>query len=321
MSAVRGEAWILDLPMEEPYSISYASADTARNVIVRLETASGLVGFGCGAPDPDVTGETVEGTLSAVNDFLLGGSLDDKPSALHAVEMAAWDLVGKEAGLPLYRIFGAVRERILTSITIGILPEAETVSRARDWVKQGFRCLKLKGGCDWEADAARVRLVREAVGREIFLRFDANQGYGAEDTRRFAEVAGPDIEFIEQPSRVGESLLSTIPVMADESLLTVEDARRLDCPLFNLKLTKVGGLSRARAIERVMQDRGIHGMVGCMDESALGIAAGLHFALSSPVVRYADLDGHIGLNGDPFKDAVRVDQGFCFPSEGAGWGA
>lgn len=351
MKIVRAEAWRVSLPLEEPYAIAYESADTAENVFLRLETDDGHVGFGCAAPSEAVTGETPAASYTVLRDevaWRIGGmdavryrrvleSFRDVlfrfPAARAALDMALLDLAAKRAELPLWQFLGGYRARIPTSITIGILPERETVARAKDWVARGFRCLKLKGGGGWEDDAARVRRVREAVGSDIAIRFDANQGFDAEGAIRFAlQTASANVELIEQPTKASDlaalaqvSARSRIPVMADESLTTVSDAVKLvtsrAARLFNVKLMKVGGITDALPVLGVAQEAGIGVMIGCMDEAALGIAAGLALALASPAVQYADLDGHIGLIGDSSQDAVRLEDGQLVPSDRPGLGA
>lgn len=351
MKITRVEAWLVSMKLSEPYAIAYDQIFEARNVMLRLETDRGIVGLGCAAPDPAVTGETADGVLESLTEAASGTlmnadplrwgllmqrlrdePLSGQPSAAAAVDMALFDVLGKTAGLPLWKVWGGYRECIKTSVTIGICPEAETVERARDWVAQGFSCLKIKGGQAVELDIARVVKVRQAVGRQVELRFDANQGYSLADARRFVQgTREHSISILEQPTPKGDpDLLGRVteqvpvPVMADESLLTLRDAFLLAseglADMVNIKLMKAGGIAQAMHIRSVARAAGLEVMVGCMDESALGIAAGLHFSLAHPTVQYADLDGHLGLQGDPFADAVILRQGVLYPADGPGFG-
>ena len=344
------EAWSVSMPLAEPYTIAYETVQTTTNVFLRLETNGNVAGFGCAAPDEHVTGETPESVLRSLIDAVepsikgsdplrptmlierLKSQLRTQPSVLAAVDMALFDILGKTGNLPVWKLLGGFRDRLRTSITIGILNEKETVECARACVEQGFKCLKLKGGIDVLSDIERVLKVRDVVGDRIELRFDANQGFSMEETLMFVEqTRRARLELIEQPTPRGKpDLLKRvtsgvpIPVMADESLMTLRDAFRIAhrglADMVNVKLMKVGGISEALQINSVARSAGLEVMVGCMDEAALAIAAGLHFALARPNVAYADLDGHLGLIRDPTKGAVSLRNGTLFPSQGPGLG-
>lgn len=336
--------------LKEPYTIAYETIEATTNIFLRLETDQRIVGYGCSAPDLQITGETPESVLQAIENVIfpaikgsdplrsamllerLSSLIISQPSAMAALDMALYDVLGKVSGLPLWKLLGGFRDRIKTSVTIGILPETETVARAQDFVSQGFKCLKIKGGKDVESDITRILKVREAVGEQIELRFDANQGFSDEQALRFVqETRKARLELIEQPTPKGQpDLLGRvtssvpIPVMADESLTTLRDAFRLArrnlVDMVNVKLMKVGGISVALQINAVALSAGLEVMVGCMDEAALSIAAGLHFALSRPNVAYADLDGHLDLLDDPSRGAVILHNGILFPTQMPGLG-
>jgi L-alanine-DL-glutamate epimerase-like enolase superfamily enzyme len=350
MKITKIEAWAVTMELKEPYTIAYETVSRTTNVFLRIETSSGLNGLGCAAPDRMVTGETPESALAALGNVVaplfrgcdplrrlslierMRRHLPDAPSARAAADIALHDLLGKAAGLPLWRLLGGYRRSITTSVTIGILDVTTTVERARELVAMGFRALKIKGGRVLDDDCEKVLQVRDAVGPRVELRFDANQGYTVEQALEFVRRTKPaSVVILEQPTpREHPDLMgrlvadAPIAVMADESLMTLRDAfaiaRRDFADMVNVKLMKVGGIDEALQINAVAGSAHLEVMVGCMDESALSIAAGLHYALARPNVAYADLDGHLDLIGDPAQGAVILRNGRLFPTGGNGLG-
>jgi len=338
------------MKLREPYTIAYETVNSASNMHCRLITNENIAGVGIAAPDLEVTGESIETVSKICGDviepFLKGKDplriakiitelkphLQNHPSALAMVDMALYDILGKKSELPLYRLLGGFRTKAATSITVGILPLNETIKRCKAFVSEGFKIIKIKGGLNLDEDIEKIIKIREAVGKNIALRFDANQGYTVEQSKRFVtDTRKVKLELIEQPTPKNElELLGKvtnsvpIPVMADESLMNLRDAFKLArnelVDTINIKLMKVGGIYEALHINSVAKAASLEVMIGCMDEAALGIAAGLHFALARPNVEYVDLDGHLDLIDDPTAGAVILKEGYLYTTERAGLG-
>ena len=149
MKITRIEAWPFTLKLSEPYAIAYETYDCAANILLRVDTSAGISGWGCAAPDPHVTGETTDDVIQVIQETFecslmntdplmpvqrleeLKKSAKKAPAAMAMVDMALYDLLGKVTGLPLYRLLGGYRNRMMTSVTIGLLPVEETVQKAR----------------------------------------------------------------------------------------------------------------------------------------------------------------------------------------------
>jgi L-alanine-DL-glutamate epimerase-like enolase superfamily enzyme len=338
------EAVPVTFRLRASYRIAGASIDTAFNVILKVATSDGRTGFGCASPAEEVTGESAAACLEALNDRLipllretdaadlpaiLQGAAREAPrcpAARAALDMALHDLMARRAGVPLAHILGQRRNRLLTSVTLGIEDDPGlTIERARRHVRDGFRVLKVKVGENWEADARLIRALRGALGPRVTIRADGNQGYSEEQARLFLEALEPgDLELLEQPTAARDRMAlarlaadGRVPIMADEAIQTEEDARMIAtgrvANLVNIKLMKSGGISEALRIAGITSAAGIGAMVGCNDESRVGIAAGLHFALAAPNTDRADLDGHLDLVDDVARGGVRIEDGYILP--------
>lgn len=350
MSISNIEYYRLDLEMMSGYTIAYESIEQASNVILKINTSDGTTGWGCAAPDAKITNETADEVIANIENVVipllvgkdpfqivrfheeLRSQLPRMHSTLAMVNIALYDLMSRKAGLPLYKLLGGYRDKIQTSITIGILPLVDTIRMAEEFWGQGFRILKLKGGLNLEEDVEKVFRLRERLGKELTLRFDANQGYSVEQSEQFIQMTkAAVIELFEQPTAFGDdealkkvSERVPVPVMADESIRSLNDVFRLSktdsSDMINIKIMKVGGLTEAQHINSVARAAGMEVMVGCLDECALGISAGLHFALSRPNVEFADLDGHLDFSNDPFSGLFSLENGWLIPSNVPGLG-
>jgi L-alanine-DL-glutamate epimerase-like enolase superfamily enzyme len=339
----------VELDLRLPYRTAAAPSEVrkAASVFIRIETREGQVAWGCAAFVPALTGETLEEVtrvchacadramdLNPLNtEFALAELApltQNTPSARCAFDIAFHDLLGLAAGLPLHRLLGGYRHRIQTSITLGIAPVKETVAMARDRARQGFRILKLKGGLSGEEDVRRVQAVHSALP-DLTLRLDADQGYTIQQALNVAQALDGKLEMLEQPTPAADlnalrqvTLHSPVPILADESLRgpasALEIAGHRAAHGLSVKLATCGGLHCARQVDAIARAAQMATMVGCTNEPALLIAAGLGLALSSPNVRYGDLDGHFDLVNDPTQPGFFFEDGWLVSRDVPGLG-
>jgi len=243
------------------------------------------------------------------------------PSAKAAIDMALYDLVGKLLNVPVYKLFGlSAAKTPLTSFTIGIdTPEnmAKKALAARE-----YPILKIKVGT--KNDVANLKAIREVS--DAVIRVDANTAWTPKEAvRAINELAEFGIEFVEQPvaphdlaglKYVREHV--PLPIITDESSITVEDIPRVaECTDgINIKLMKCGGLHHALKMIHVARAHNLKIMIGCMIESSLSITAAAHL---TPLLDYADLDGHLLVDDDPYT-GVKVEDGKLILPEGPGLG-
>ena len=330
----------VELPLVQGYRITGKTIDVVTNFLVRIESDTGVVGYGCAAPSGDVTGETDEMCHQALDgplvDMLASATIPADPSSLAAtameivpdcpaaraaVDMALWDVVARSVDQPLVRYWGGTPLPIATSVTIGICDVPQTLREAADWLDLGYRVLKVKIGEDLNVDLKRLRQLRSAVGSNIVIRVDANQGYDLDGARRLLqETADLDIEMFEQPLMKSDlegladlTAGSKVPIVADESAGTIAECadvvNRHAAHGLNIKLMKCGGPSAARHIHDNAYAAGLSLMLGCNDETRISIAAAIHLAQSMPGLKYADLDGHMDLAMDPSSGGFEIRDG------------
>lgn len=241
--------------------------------------------------------------IEALCDRLAGdGAIPAFPGMRAGLSAAVWDLAGKQAGQPVWRMLGLARPAVTTSLTIAIDEPGAMVSRAG--AAASFGTLKVKLGFDGDLDVAR-RLARELPDKTF--RYDANEGWDRERAARSLDVlAALGAELVEQPlpASAEDDMAwlrdrTPVPLLADEAVLTVDDLATA-ADLYDgvvVKVAKAGGIANAFALISACTSRGLRVLLGCMVESSLGIAAGLQLA---GLADYVALDGALLLAADPF---------------------
>jgi len=323
------------IPRKEPFTIARGSSTVAENVLVIVHSGS-LVGYGSGAPT-DVTHETLLTAMDAVKAMVrplegftferprevadkMDKIISGNPSPKAAIDIAIHDILSQAAGVPLYRYLGGTKDRMPTDMTIGIMDTPNAVARATALARAGFSAIKVKVGRDPRSDLERLRAIRGTIGPRVELRVDGNQGYTWSQALNFARGAKDlNIAFFEQPVAASDyegmrvlTESSPIPIMADEMVLTADDAKKVRwsnaAKAVNLKLMKHGGICRTIDVNTICESAGYPTMVGCMGEPQISIAAALAFALAQKNVRWLDLDSHFNLAEDPSR-GLRFESG------------
>lgn len=321
---MRIEAQPLDLKLTVPFRISRGVQEVSPNVVVRLQHGD-VTGYGEASPT-EYYGESPASIMACMDMFAgaLGDdpfALDDilntldniiglNPSAKAAVDMALYDVVGKMLGVPLYKLWGLNPGRAATtSFTIGLdTPEnmAKKALAARE-----YPILKIKVGTKNDLDI--IKAIREVS--DATIRVDANTGWTPKEAIKMINALAPyNIEFVEQPVPAhdldGLRLIREnvpVPIIADESCVTVDDIPRVVGCVdgINIKLMKCGGLRNALKMIHVARAHNLSIMIGCMIESSIAITAAAHL---TPLVDYADLDGNLLIDNDPYT-GVTVEKG------------
>lgn len=333
------EIFKLDIPLKEPFIISLGTITDASNIVVRIHTNQNIYGIGECCPYAYIVGETQESEFEIAKKIALllknknplqiedrlaeiNRAIKFNPTIKSAFDMALYDLLAKYSQLPLYALLGGTNDRkIFTDMTVSLNDSELMAAEALKFKSQGFKAIKVKLGTNKNDDVARIRAIREAIGEEISLRIDANQGWDsvtAISTLKALEQF--DIMYCEEPvphwnnkdlARVRNA--SPIPIMADESLFNEHDAFRLAsmgaCDYFNIKLSKSGGIHSALKIISIAESAGIKSQVGCMSESRLALTALAHLGMARKNIIHFDMDSALMLSQDPIIGGIKYLEG------------
>lgn len=342
------EIYKLSIPLKQPFVISLGPQYDADNVVVKINTSQGISGWGECSPYMSINGESMD-TCFIVGQYL-AKALKDKDTMdieactkamdyvitrneniKSAFDMALYDIAAQRAQQPLYKFLGGSKNKIITTdMTVGLGSPEKMANEAKQYLNEGFPFIKVKLGTTTADDVARIKAIRTAIGNELPLRIDANQGWSVETAIATLNALKEfDIEHCEEPiARWNYMELpvvrknSPIKIMADESCFDEHDAERLAklnaVDYFNIKLGKSGGIYHALKIVEVAKTHNIKLQVGCFMESRLAITALVHFAYSSDLIVHYDLDTPLMLKEDPvvggmqFKEngVVEIDEAF-----------
>ncbi|MFX1498817.1 MAG: mandelate racemase/muconate lactonizing enzyme family protein [Promethearchaeota archaeon] len=328
----------INIPMKFPFKIALGTSYEANNVWVRINSNKDIYGWGEGCSSLTVTGTTQSNSFDA--GILIAKNLKGKdPLALNsrmydidktivghsqiksAFNQALYDILGKFTNLPLYSLLGGENHRILTDYTLGIQDSVDiAIEKAQQIIDWGFQAIKVKVGLNKDFDIDLIKKIRN-LSNNISIRIDANQGWNLSTAIEVLNKIEPyNLQYAEQPlpywdifnmKRLREKI--KIPICADESVFDHHDAFKLTslgaCDILNIKLGKSKGITTALKINSIAESCGLKCMLGCFNESRLGLSFGAHLASALNNIAYVDLDSALMHKEDYVIGGIKYENG------------
>jgi muconate cycloisomerase len=343
----------VSLPMRKPVIMAGEEVRRADNVLVRIETADGLTGWGEAASAPVMTGDTLESIVSAVHYLeqalrgrepadiagalaAMDGRMYGNHGAKAAIEIALFDLAGRAAGMPVHALLGGkTRGRMAL---LGVIGGGDFDGDMQDAEKKkaaGATAYKIKVGIDTAAkDAARTRAICKLLGTGLLISADANQGFTTEQAIEYVRtVKGCGLDFFEQPVEAhnldGMAAVAAvdagIAIGADEGIHSLDDIKRHHerkaARGVSLKAIKLGGIGAVVAAARLCDGLGMNVNISCKTgESSVACAAALHVATVIPNIAWGLTLTHTSLGEDVTAQPLATGQGFAESLDHAGLG-
>ena len=329
MKITRIESFPVEIPLKpERRMISALGRHTvSRYVLVRISTDAGIEGAGEATVMPRWSGETVWGSAALIDHIfaplLEGHDPHDLAGLLHvmdqaaadnwftksAIEMACWDILGKEAGKPVYELLGGAARplTIRCRFSMGAYPPRQARQRARELVAEGFTTIKVKVGTNPAEDIERVSIVREEAGEEVEIVIDANCGWDAPtaiEACRVMDERNLNVTLFEQPTPRGDyAALAEVrrqirpEVMADDTVFDLVHAkeciRNNAADVISIYPGKNGGISRTKEIAEECARHNIPCSIGSNLELDLATAAMCHTVVACPNLQVEKYPGDI----------------------------
>jgi muconate cycloisomerase len=324
-------------------------------LLVKVHTDKGVTGIGEASCTPRWSGEDQTTGAHLIRTYLEPLLIGEDPTLVEqvtqkfrlafagnfftksAVEMALWDIAGKVANKPVYELLGGkVRASVPTKWSVSGVEPQKAAEIARWAIAQGFKAMKVKVGIDPDTDVARVRAVREAIGPQIKLGVDANGGWTPDDAVKTIErLCEFNIHFAEQPVSPEDVALMAdvrkkirVPVIADESIYTLQDAMTLArlcaADVFSIYVGKAGGIGPAKKIADFAQKTGLRCTIGSNLELGVGSAAMVHLAIATGGITAeefpCDIIGPFYYEDDIVRQPLPVTPGVAHPNDLPGLG-
>ena len=352
MKIVKLESIPYGIPVKG-FADAYTSFSHSNAVLIKIHTDDGIVGLGeaC-AWEPEFYGESFESIHAMIIKYVAPKIIGQDPFNINkimlmldqelaritcvkeGIDLALHDLVGKALNIPVYQLLGGkFRDRIPVASEIGIDNPIEMGKNARRVLEMGISVIKIKGSSERELDIDRIHSVRESVGPDVPLRLDPNAAWDTMSTIRIMrEVENCKLQLLEQPvpswdykgmAHIRKNI--DIPLMADESIWTPQDAIKLHdyeaCDLLNLKIAKTCGLHLGKKVETVAEAIGMPCIAGTELEPGVSAVAKIHLAASMRIHPIAsEFTELTQVDGSILTKPIKADSGFLNVPQGPGFG-
>ncbi|MGB6127143.1 MAG: dipeptide epimerase [Psychrilyobacter sp.] len=326
----------INVPLITPFKTALRTVESVEDIVIIIKTNTGHSGFGEAPPTAVITGDThdsIIGAITLIGKQLIGKNIEDfntlinivhrtiikNTSAKAAVEIALYDLFAQSMNRPLYKVLGGGPSQLKTDLTISVDSVEKMVADSLKAIEVGFDQLKIKVGKNITEDIFRIKSIYDAVGPNIKLRLDANQGWSVKESLyaiKKIEEYGIVLDFVEQPVKASDidgmiKITSEVlsPILADESIFSPKDAieviTRKAADIVNIKLMKTGGISNALKIINICEIYDIPCMIGCMLEAGISVTAAAHLAAAkSSIITRIDLDGPALCSENPLDGGI-----------------
>lgn len=348
MRIVSVETFPISLPLATPVKMAHVTIAESHNVVVKITTDDGVVGWGEGVPAMDVTGENQGRIRAGIDDLgarIIGRNALDRTgiwldlsrsvygntTAIGAIDIALHDLAGRALGVPVYELIGgARRDRIPALSLLGSGNTAADLDTFEERYAGGYRWFKLKLGMGSPDGEAKTMLGMAERHDDTVIAGDTNGGWSEPEAVRFLDqLAGSDVDFVEQPVMAMAALQrlaerSPVAICADES------ARSLDALLaigataiagVSLKLIKHGGISGVMRGAALCDQVGLSiNLAGKVAESSIAAAANLHCAAAMSDTSFGCSPGNQGIARDVSAAAPRFEAGAFVVPDAPGLG-
>jgi len=353
MKITRIEAFAIHAPRSRRFAGARAVLTHSDFALVTIETDEGITGYGevssalyycrlgpSHAYDinaylgPALIGQDplmIPALIARMDEILSGGS-----QAKSGIEMALWDVAGKAASLPLYRLLGGkARSAVPLNWTIGLSEPEDSAAEARQYVERHrVRSIRLKIGRPGDIDAHSCAAVRKALGPGFPIRVDANEYYRSskEAAKAIRRIEEYDLQLVEQPlaahDLAGHAELRTAvstPIGLDESIQSPRDAmaaiQARAGDVFNVYVSESGGLLRAQQMIAIAEAGGIPCLIGTMGELQIATAAAAHLGVAcANLPLTCDLVGPLRYDASIIREPLRIEDGLLYPPESPGLG-